>query len=229
MRLRRMLVALSACLVLAACGEMTSVPTDELLFGKGKAIGKQNNDRFSTGNDHHEPVPFFPHVLRQSVNAPPLQTYHVEFWAKYDAATNVRVDYEPDIYGDTTHFLFIHVPSEALLYRPDGSVVAPGDSVLIGVTIDPVLLQVNFEPHGMIFAPRKPIKLRIHYELADADYNGDGKVDRRDADIERHDMGFGYQAREGDLWFKFDPDDRSIRNKWVQLNVRHFSNYAVAW
>ncbi len=228
MRFPRLLTALGACFLLAACADTTSPQFDGAISAKAEKKPKAEPVVTETFEEPTTTV-FTPHFLRYAAAAPALQTYSGQFWAKQGSSTSYKVDYLPDIYGDTEHFLKIDIPSGAILYRPDGSVVAESDSILIGVSIDSELLKVEFEPHGTLFAGEKPVRLRIYYTFADADYNSDGKVDKDDLEIEKKYLGFGYQGTDEDPWLKLSADTRSIKNKYVELTLRHFSNYAVAW
>ncbi len=221
MRIRRVFTALGTCLLLAACADVMSPPAGDL-NAKKEAKSPTSFDDAISGDW------FMPHFLRQSADAPPLQTYNVQFWAKRGEGQKIQVDYLPTADSSVYHFLKLEVPNEALLYRPDGTVVEYGDSVLIEVNIDPELLLVRFAPHGMIFSDAKPVKLRIYYELADRDLNGDGKVTKDDFEIEKKQLGMGYQPVDGAFWQMLG-GEIEMKNKYVEVTLRHFSNYAIAW
>jgi hypothetical protein len=74
--------------------------------------------------------------------------------------------------------LEFHVGAVSLLTYPDGLPVLPGDSVQITVTLDPLRRFIfDFQPAGLKFDPLYPARLRLNYEGADNDVNGDGIVD----------------------------------------------------
>jgi hypothetical protein len=165
------------------------------------------------------------HILRQSATAPRLATYRVSFWAKRGTQRTIGVNYRrapgqwlPD------PFLRFKIPINGLVAGAGGVPVARGDSVLITMTIDTVLLKVDFEPSGLVFSTSSPAQLAISYKNANPDLNEDGVVDATDQTLEDQ-LAFWYHGKVWlKQWSKSDPADRSVSGP-----IYHFSQYAVAW
>ena len=69
---------------------------------------------------------------------PPLETLVVSFWAVKGDNREIEIDYLPEEVGeDGEEFLEFRVPNDALLRRPDGTLFAEGDSILITITVSP--------------------------------------------------------------------------------------------
>ena len=207
----RLLVAI--LLVLSGCRD-AAAPLDEL-----NVLGEVVS---------HPTAPAGEHVLRQSPTAPPLETYQVSFWAHVGEASTVAVNYEPAA-GESVGqaFLRFDVPRYGLVAGAGGARLGKTDSVAITLTIDPVDFAVEFEPSGVLFSTRSPAQLRIWYDNADLDLNGNGVVDGGDRNQLRR-LGLWYRADRTNVWLK-----SPSKNNATQLNVAgplyHFSEYAVSW
>ena len=167
--------------------------------------------------------------VRQDPAAPPLDSTTVRFWAHVDSATGVDLEYDDGagVCGDD--FLEFGVPAGSLYRKPDGTLFAPGDSVLITITVvDAELFQFEFEPAGLRFNPSLPAQLEIEYCNADPDFDDDGDVDDDDAAIERTQLGLWRQGAPGEPWVKLDADV-DIEFDEIEADILGFSKYAVAW
>ncbi len=165
-------------------------------------------------------------TLHQAADAPALARYQVSFWVKRDKSTDVRVNYLPAAgHKDGDRFLQFQIPDHSVVARPGGNPLGKHDSVLVTLTIDPVLLDVDFEPSGLIFSQGRPAKLTIWYGHADADLNGDGAVDALDWRL----------AEQIAIWHEGKHKAHRVRseNDWahqvVTGKLHHFSQYAVSW
>lgn len=168
--------------------------------------------------------------VRQQPLAPPLLASQGSFWAKVGAGREIRLYYQdesaPADTGD--EFLRFEVPGDGLGARPDGSMLGPGDSILITVTVeDPERFAFSFAPAGLRFNPERPARLKVYYYHADHDFDGDGDEDEADAEIEGE-LDLWRQATAGASWFrigavKFEELDE------ISANILSFSKYAVAW
>src|SRR5213078_4124193 len=96
-------------------------------------------------------------------------------------------------------FLRFRIPINGLVAGAGGVPLARGDSVRITLTIDSVLLNVDFQPSGVVFSKSSPAQLAIWYKSAKAD-----------------------PWRQ--LWSKND-----VTLELVTVALHHFSQYSVAW
>jgi hypothetical protein len=117
---------------------------------------------------------------------PPIAQLQASFWAVAGEERRLEIDYLPLQVGeDGEDFLEFRVPEEGLLRRPDGSAFAPGDSVLITITVSPDgRFLFDFQPSGLVFNPEHPARLKVDYSHTDDDLNGDGDVDDDDFDLD---------------------------------------------
>ena len=145
--IRRHVAPLAVCLALAtAC-------TSEPVGGPGDLPNPAEGDAAGGG----------PHFLRPAADTPPLAQTTASFYAVRGENRQVRIMYHarPGA-SDSTEFLRFEVPSQSLVRRPDGTLVAVGDSVLIRLTvIDTVRLIVRCEPAGLRFAKDTPARLSM--------------------------------------------------------------------
>ncbi|PYO75466.1 MAG: hypothetical protein DMD64_00430, partial [Gemmatimonadetes bacterium] len=95
------------------------------------------------------------------------------------------------------------------------------------LTIDSVLLNVDFQPSGVVFSKSSPAQLAIWYQNANPDLNEDGVVDAIDAALKQQ-LAIWYKSAKADpwrqLWSKND-----VTLELVTVALHHFSQYSVAW
>ena len=169
------------------------------------------------------------HIVQQDTLAPPLVASRDSFWAKVGDGRELRLFYQGATPTDSGgEFLRFEVADDGLLRKPDGTAFQPGDSILITVTVvDASRFLFDFEPAGLVFDASHPARLRVRYYNCERDFNGDGVVDSTDASIEGE-IDLWYRATPGALWVrtggvKFEDLDE------IDVNVRTFSQYALAW
>jgi hypothetical protein len=118
--------------------------------------------------------------------------------------------------------LVITDPTDA----PGQGALAPGDSVLITVTVDTENIAVSLEPSGLVFGD--PAQLEIWYGGAGGDLNGDAVVDSTDAYIESQLLGLRYREGTDDEWTNV-PATHYLENRSFTSALPHFCVYAVSW
>jgi hypothetical protein len=153
-----------------------------------------------------------------------LDRYTAAFWAVRGQERSVQINYLGST-GDTS-FAFLQLTIADPVYVPGRGDLAPGDSVLIMVTIDPENIKVSLEPTGLRFGD--PAQLRISYGGADGDLNGDGVVDETDAEIEAQLLGLWYREGAESAWARISAS-QSVADKSFIGALQHFSEYAVSW
>ena len=153
-----------------------------------------------------------------------LDRYTASFWAVRGAPRSLQINYMSSTGGTSSPFLRLTTADPA--YVPGLGDLAPGDSVLITVTIDPNNIKVSLEPTGLLFGA--PGQLQISYGGADGDLNGDGVVDSTDSYIESQLLGLWYRESADSAWAKI-PAVQSLSDKSFTSALPHFSQYAVSW
>jgi len=190
-------LATLAIAALAACGSDSTSPTQ---------IQKPTSDL---------------HFIRLSSGAPPLETTIVSFYAVKGQDREVRVQLR-----DGSDFLRFRVFSNSLDTRPDGSTIAPGDSILITITIpDPTTFAADFQPAGLKFA--SPARLQFEFADCDKDLNGDGVVTATDSALILQ-LSTWRQETASAPWVKINSTVETNINE-VQADISGFSGYALAY
>lgn len=215
------ILPLGAALMVASCADGTGPPRllDQQLLGSISGPGVSSTElhplRHRMSIVSPGELPLFHMVSQSSTEAPPLETYELSFWAKCGESRSTEIHYMSDDPNDTNRFLSFHVPSKALLLRPDGTPFATGDSVLISVRIDRSEFVVEFGPSGLVFDAKTPAELEMWYSGAEGE-------------VPQEQLGLWHQQEAGTLWFPI-VSNHEEELRWFQTNVFHFSTYAVSW
>jgi len=136
-------------------------------------------------------------IIRLADDAPPLFNPEVSGWVRRGQEREFQIYFRNAQGGQGDEFLELEFDEETLLAYPDGRPFGPRDSVFIRLrVIDVSRILFEFEPAGLRFNPREPAELEISYRLANADLNGDGRVDERDREVERS-LAIWRQTRAG--------------------------------
>jgi hypothetical protein len=150
-------------------------------------------------------------VLRHRADAPALTTYNTSFMAVQGRRTIFDLFYE-----DGTWFMEIVIPQGAQILNESGEPAAPGEMVEITMTLDPELFYVTFGPHGSTFLEQHPANLKFSLDYADLE-----GIDPATLDV-------WYQAYEGGEWVDLSTTWRR-KSYWLETDIYHFSNYAIAF
>lgn len=168
-------------------------------------------------------------IVRQDSTYRPLLSTQGQFYAKVGVGREVRLVYQGSAPTDSgSEFLRFEVPNDGLYRKPDGTSFGPSDSILITITVvDAKRFLFDFQPSGLQFNPDSPARLKVEYQYADHDYDGDGTVDSADAVIESE-LGLWRRDLPDTLWFGVG----AVKFEELQefdANILSFSQYAVAW
>jgi hypothetical protein len=169
------------------------------------------------------------HFLRPAVDAPPLANPVVQFYARRGESREARIYYQPRLgRTDSTEFVRFRVPASSLAQRPDGTPMAPGDSILITIRVlDPARLILDFQPSGLRFAASSPAELKIKFAEANDDLDGDGDVDADD-DARERELSIWKQEAPGLPWYRMaSVIDFSLEE--VEADLFGFTGYAIAY
>lgn len=164
--------------------------------------------------------------LRPAPGAPHLSTYDTTIIATKGRDTELEIEYLP-LPGESggEDCLRFRIRSESLHSRPDGRILQNGDTVHIRVrVVDAGYFNFEFHPAGLRFNRSRPAELRVNYQFAHPDYNGDGEVDDDDDDFE---FGWYRQEAPGQDWERIGSvrvDDLSE----VRADIDGFTRYALA-
>jgi len=167
--------------------------------------------------------------IRAAPTAPALANPVDSFWAKKGENRQIQIWFQPAAgHTDSTMFLEFKVDAQSLFRRPDGTLIADGDSVLIHVTVsDPVHLIVSFQPSGLRFSFSKPARLKYEFLEADEDLNGDGLVNATDTTLKSQ-LRLWQQETTGGNWQQVSSAiDTSLEE--CNTDIFGFTNYALAY
>jgi hypothetical protein len=167
--------------------------------------------------------------LRPASDAPPLAKTSVTFTATQGENAEAEIWYHARPgETDSTKFLEFKVPGNGLARRPDGSVIGPGESVVITATVvDASRFIIEFQPSGLRFSPDHPAELRIEYAETDDDLDGDGDVDSND-DAHESALALWRQEQASQPWVKLASLVVKDLNE-VRADIEGFTNYVVAY
>lgn len=140
--------------------------------------------------------------LRFPPDLQPLVTRVDSFYAVKGDDRELVLRYQPDELGEEgEEFLEFRVPGDALLRRPDGTLFASGDSILIRVEVsEDGRFLFDFQPSGLEFDPDHTPRLRVTYQAVGGDLDGDGDDDAEDDEFEAE-LGLWRQEAPGGLWY----------------------------
>ncbi len=202
-------VGLAVTLGLAGCSAETGSPIGPASFGAAAST-----------------PPLF---LAVDPAAPPLAAESVSFWAVRGKTRQGEIRFLPQPgAGSGNRLVRLKLDKRSLVNRPDGTPIAPGDSLLITLTVvDAARMIVEFSPAGLVFAPNREAQLTFWYLEADHDFNGDGVIDSADTALE---SGFAIWGQETpvDPWQPLTSILDPLENE-IETEIPGFTRYAVAY
>lgn len=170
------------------------------------------------------------HFMQTTDSTPPLAQKTLTFYAVSGRDTTVHLWYHARAgHTDSTEFLRFHVRAGSLVNRPDGTPIAPGDSLPITITVvDTARMIVQFEPAGLTFAPSAPAHLTLNYSEASLDLNGDGQVGTLDLALQPL-LALWRQEAVGQPWLMLPTSVSLADSDEVEADVPGFTRYAIAY
>jgi hypothetical protein len=131
--------------------------------------------------------------------------------------------------ADSSKLARLRIDRRSLCQRTDGTAIAPGDSILVTMTVTDAATQlVELLPHGLVFCSGRPAKLQMWYLEAEHDFDGDGDIDGNDTNIE-HSLSIWRRALPGDPWTKVSGSLVELEEDEVEVDLLGFSGYLVAY
>lgn len=226
MSARRALIPLALALLAAGCSDArqpTAAPQPPAQGPRFLRWAGDSAPQFSAIDAHSSQAG--PRGRRASqVSGLSLDRYTATFWAVRGEQRSVEINYLSATGEVSSQFLRLASIDPA--YVPGVGDLAPGDSVLITVSIDPNDIIVSLEPAGLLFA--NPTELAISYSGAGSDLNGDGVVDGADAWIESQALAIWKRDAAGLVWTK-TAADQSVADQSFTKALSKFAEYAVSW
>ncbi len=167
--------------------------------------------------------------LRPASTAPALGTRQVSFWAVQGENREIRLMYQRAAgQTDSVEFLRFRVDNKSLVNDTAGHPIAPGDSLLITLTIaDTLRLITDFQPAGLVFNPGRPARLWLKFAEADPDLNHDGQITAADTTLLLG-LGIWKQEHPGDPWSLLTSLVNTTSQD-VEADIPGFTRYAVAY
>jgi hypothetical protein len=168
-------------------------------------------------------------LLSVAPDAPALATTSVSFYALRGKNAGIDLWYHARPgRRDSTKFLEFRMGGATLDRRPDGTVIADGDSIRITVTVSNATnLVVDFQPSGLRFSTKDPARLKMFFAECGDDLDRNGRVDGNDDAIQQQ-LGIWRQETPSDPWIRLS----SVvvkGTKEIDADLGGFTGYAVAY
>ena len=212
-------------IAIAACEGTSSSPTGLALTPRasGGSGGGGGGGGGGSGSGGSTTLNFLTAANGTSITSP------VAFYAVQGQDRTVEVSYVSANGGNTSRrFIRLRIRARTQIVRPDGSLLAAGDSILITITtINPSQMVAQFEPSGLLFTGKDPATLTMSYSGADHDFNHDGVIDSLDAAIERS---LSLFRQEGSTlpWFRVT-GALDLGLDEITASIPGFTNYVIAY
>lgn len=168
-------------------------------------------------------------LLTVAPDSPPLATTRASFYAVKGRGAGVDLYYRARPgRTDSARFVQFRMGGASLDRRPDGSLIAQGDSVLITLTVvDPLHLLIDFQPSGLVFSPGDRPKLQMFFGSVGDDLDHNGIVDAEDDKV-RNSLSIWRQEAVNQPWFKL-ATARLTEEREVEAELLGFTGYAMAY
>lgn len=207
---------------------MTPAARPHLLLTLGLLASLACGGDESTGTPGPDPTGG-PTFLTAAAGAPAIAATSAALWAVKGQDHETIIWYRATSgRPDSSKLARLRLDRRSLCNRVDGSAMADGDSLRITMTvIDPVRLEVKFEPAGLQFCSGRPAKLNLWWEHTSRDYDKDGDVDAADAALEAK---FSIWKREtsSSPWIKLASVLR-VEVDEAEAELVGFTSYLVAY
>lgn len=170
-----------------------------------------------------------PHFIDTLPGAPTIANPVITFWARKGVDQTISMYYHalPGRHDSTTYYS-LRVRAQSLFRRPDGSLIANGDSVQITITLtDLQHLVVDCQPSGLLFDPSHPATAKFSYANASHDLDGSGTVTSADTAL-LHALSVWRRETPTSPWI-IVPSTGLFGSDEVAAAIAGFTGYALAW
>ncbi len=199
---------------LLACSDLAdpAIDAQSPLFARGGRWAQTTTSTDATAQDNSVGTieSGIPHMLRFTAGAPGLTTYDTTFVAHQGWKQHFVILHE-----DGNYFMVLDVPGTAQFVDANGNPVPEGEQVEINVHVDGTYVSFEFGPHGSYFTGKRPVVLWVYLKYVDLE-GASGQAE------------IWYQPNTDSDWAAL-PTTVDKAGKWLKVQLRHFSNYAVAW
>jgi hypothetical protein len=212
MRTLRQIIALGSLgSFLGACADSTGplptggsiglAPTSVMSAAKTSARTTSPTDGSTITTTQSGSLSFLP-------GAPRLRTYDTTFVAHQGWQQSFVIFHQ-----DGNYFMVLDVPNSAQFVDANGNPVPQGAVVNLRARVDSTSVSFEFGPHGSYFTGSRPVVLWVYLKYVAL---GSGLPD------------IWYQADATQPWAAL-PATADKAGTWLKVELRHFSNYAVAY
>ena len=158
-----------------------------------------------------------------------VSTETAAFWAVQGEDRSIDLNYVSANGGNTSRRLLrFRVRQKTQMIRPNGTLVAKGDSILITVRLaDATHLVADFQPSGMRFTGRELATLTMSYAGANHDFNHDGVINSADLAIERS-LSIFRQESSSEPWLRVSGIISEDLDQ-ITSDIAGFTNYVIAY
>lgn len=180
-------------------------------------------------DDATERAPTDLRLLAAPYGTPPLATTRTSFYAVKGKVAGKDIWYRAAPgRTDSSKFLEFRLGTGSLDRRPDGSLIAEGDSVQITLAVtDPTHFIIELMPSGLRFAAGDLPRLKISFAACGEDLNYDGRVDAADAAILAS-LSVWRQEAPFQPWFKVASTVAPVARE-VNAQLGGFTGYALMY
>lgn len=170
-----------------------------------------------------------PTLVNLGLTAADLPAQSVSFWARRGSDRAGALFFRKPS-GELERLVRLRVRSNSLERRPDGTAFAPGDSVLITMTLaNPSKILFDFQPSGLRFSAQDPAELELEYgDASRGDINGDGQVNQADRDLIAR-LAVWLQESASSPFFRVENSFNDSTIEEIEADILGFTRYGIAY
>lgn len=215
---------IGSLLSLLACAGGT--PTDVAVSDEVTSANPGGDTRHAGGSTPASSTS--PQFLTVASSAPALESDSVAFWAVQGQERQVELRYAATSGNSQQRFLRFRVRKQTRMRRPDGSLIAKGDSIRISIrVVDAARLLTKFEPAGLRFEGGGSARLWLSYAEVGDDLDGDGSVTSADGAVAQA-LSIYRREQEDAPWYRVTSTHDFALHE-LEATITGFTNYVIAY